>query len=109
MGFGTFIMEWGSEIVAILIWSLLLWMLTFLPDKYKFHKRLAFWLKVKKVICQIKVSIPLQQGISFSQLQNKFHTFWSHNTSNVKEANGVLSFNSIVSGSTYDIYTVEDS
>jgi len=80
----------------------------FLPIKYKINKRFGFLIKIEKVICQIKISIPTKEYISFDILKNKFNSFWNENTSNVREINAPLSFCSNLSGSAYEVNSIED-
>ena len=103
-----FFSKWWTEVVAILIWSFFLWLLSFLPDKYKFHKRFCYWLKVRKTICQIKLSIPVRSNNSQNYLTDKFKEYWNNNAVNVKETPNNISYCSKTSGSAYDIKYVED-
>jgi len=80
-----------------------------LPNKYKLNKRFNFLRKISKVVCRIKVSIPIKEQMSFEELKNKFTNFWSENTSNVREDKLPISFYSNFSGSAYEILTFEDN
>lgn len=80
-----------------------------LPNKYKINKRLNFLIKISKVICRIKVSIPVKEPHTFEELKNKFSNFWSKATSNVREDGLPISFYSNSSGSAYEVSTFEDT
>lgn len=103
-----FLKEWLIPIVAALIGALLLFMMDFLPDNWKVHRRLLFMLKVKKTVCQIKISIPLKEDMDFNIVERAFDKFWGENILNPKISEGGISFFSKRSSSQYDIYLSED-
>lgn len=80
----------------------------FLPNKWKIDKRLYYLIKIQKVICSIKVSIPLRTHIDNVFLMKKLESFWSEETSTVRDNGGIISFNSNLTGSTYEISTYQD-
>jgi hypothetical protein len=80
----------------------------FLPTKYKINKRIMFLIKIEKVVCLIKVSIPVKKHINLNQLGKRFDSFWNENTSNVRETHLPLSFYSKLSGSAYEVNSIED-
>ena len=100
--------EWLIPIIAALIGAFLMFIMNFLPDKWKIHRRFLFMLKVKKAVCQIKVSIPLKEEINFDILEQIFDKFWNENILNPKVSEGNISFFSKRSSSQYDVYLSED-
>jgi hypothetical protein len=97
------ISNWLPEIIAILIWTFIIWIMDFLPDNLKFHRRFRYMLKVKKAVCEIKVSIPLRGELSIQEVERIFNTYWDRNTINVRVSEGVISFFSKKSSSHFEI------
>jgi len=109
MGISAFASEWASELLAIFIWSVILWLLSHAPDKYKIHKRFLFWIFVKKAITEINMTLTLRGQLSESRIQKLLQPFWSAQTTNVDESNPYnISFDSTLSGGSYEIKYLDD-
>jgi hypothetical protein len=104
----TFLKPWATEILAVLIWTLLLWALSFLPDSWRMDKRISYKLKVRKSDCEIKVSIPVAPNLTIGDVQASLKEFFNKRTRDVTSSGSTITFYSQNSSAYYKIQLVED-
>jgi hypothetical protein len=99
----NFISEWVSELIAGLIGATVIWILSLLPHKYQYPKRLNFALKVSKAVSKAEVSIELREPLHLKDLEKIMKKFLEQEKIKDVDIKKFISFNSSYSGSSYKI------
>jgi hypothetical protein len=104
-----FFKEWSGEIIAILLWSFILFILKLFPNNWRIDKKILYCVKVKKTECEIKVSIKVNNTYDLPKIKEDLKSFWNSNIKDITYPSGSITFYSQYTNSHYTISLVEDS
>lgn len=105
----NFISEWVSELIAGLIGATVIWILSLLPPKYQYPKRLNFALKVSKAVSKAEVSIELREPLHLKDLEGIMKKFLEQEKIKDADIKKFIAFSSSYSGSSYKIKSTNDN
>lgn len=102
------IKEWYTQIIAVIVGMIFMWIFGLLPPKFQYHKRLNFALKISNAISKIDISIETEKLTKIKDIHNSLKKFLNNTSIDDIKINEDLSFNSNKSGSAYKVYSYFD-
>ena len=90
-----------------LIYSLFGWMNRFLPVRFRLNKRFKFYIRIKKVISEIQISIFCNKEINPDKLFDLFKNHFNENFNLLREIKGNIALKSVLTGVHYTVQLSE--
>lgn len=103
-----FLSEWSIPIISAMIGGFFVWVLSLLPSRFQYPKRLNFALKVSAAVGKVDVSIPLKELGKIKEVKNKLQEILDRKEIRDVKLQNNLTFKSTFSGASYDISIEND-